>query len=35
MTIRHVNNGKHGLVLKDKGTEDMPLRIDLVDTLKG
>ena len=35
MTIRPVNNGKHSLVLKDRDTEDMSLRIDLVDTLKG
>ena len=35
MTIRPINNGKHSLVLKDKDTEDMLLRIDLVDTLKG
>ena len=35
MIIRPVNNGKCSLVLKDKGTEDMSLRIDLVETLKG
>ena len=35
MTIRPIDNRKCSLVLKDKGTEDMPLRIDLVDTLKG
>ena len=35
MTIRPINNGKHKLVLKDKDTEHMSLRTDLVDTLKG
>ena len=35
MTIRPINNGKCSLALKEKDTEDMSLRIDLVDTLKG
>ena len=35
MTIRPINNGKCSLVLKSIDTEDMPLRIDLVDNLKG
>ena len=34
MTIRLINNRKCSLVLKDKSTEDMSLRIHLVDTLK-
>ena len=35
MTVRLINNGRHSLALKDKNTEDMSLRIELVDTLKG
>ena len=35
MAVKPVDNGKHSLVLKGKNNEDMSLRIDLIETLKG